>query len=86
MRGSYEVGNDYKENPDKIYYPAAYDGVVSVGALDEDGNIADYSQKWGIRNEAGNNIKIKLISGNVSESNGTSFAAAIATGKISLEN
>lgn len=29
----------------ELNYPAAYDGVVGVGALDPDGTVADYSQK-----------------------------------------
>lgn len=41
------VGNDgeisYKKG--KIYYPAGYRNVVGVGAVDEEGNAMEYSQK-----------------------------------------
>ena len=29
------AGNDYVENPDVKYYPAAYDGVIAVGSINE---------------------------------------------------
>ncbi len=31
----------------KLHYPAAYDGVIGVGAIDRDGLVADFSQKNG---------------------------------------
>jgi len=39
------AGNDYDTIPTGLAYPAAYPGVVSVGAIDESQTIADFSQR-----------------------------------------
>lgn len=38
------VGNQNKTAPERVYYPAAYDGVIGVGAADGE-QAADFSQR-----------------------------------------
>lgn len=76
------AGNDYAENPGQTYYPAAYDTVVAVGALDATGkDIAEFSQRgpWVDIFAPGEDIKIATLSGNSKTENGSSFAAARVT-------
>lgn len=76
------VGNDYKSNPGQKYYPAAYETVVAVGASDEAGERADFSQDWADVYELGVNVPIRLISGKESAGSATSYAAAKYTAKL----
>lgn len=39
------VGNDNIVDSGRIYYPAAYPTVIGIGAMDEDGIVADFSQR-----------------------------------------
>lgn len=41
------VGNDNRTAPERVYYPAAYDGVIGVGAADGTAP-ADFSQRHGV--------------------------------------
>lgn len=41
------VGNDNESNPDKVYYPAAYDSVLGVGCA-ENGKVCSFSQRHGV--------------------------------------
>jgi subtilisin family serine protease len=41
------AGNDWGEGPYPVAYPAAYDGVIAVGATDENDLIASFSQRGG---------------------------------------
>ena len=68
------VGNDgeisYKKG--KMYYPAGYENVIGVGAVDESGTVCEYSQK-------NNSVFV------TTESNeGTSFSAAKITGAATV--
>ena len=76
------VGNDYGENPGKRYYPAAYDSVVSVGALDTNGKRADFSQDWADVYRSGVDVPVSLMSGNEDTGTGTSYAAARFTAEL----
>ena len=38
-------GNDHDDYPNSIKYPARFEGVISVGAIDRTGNICNYSQR-----------------------------------------
>ena len=76
------AGNDYVENPGQVYYPAAYDTVVAVGALDAKGkDIAEFSQRgpWIDVFAPGEDIKVATLSGNSKKEDGSSFAAARVT-------
>lgn len=76
------AGNDYPESPGKRCYPAAYDGVISVGALDADGEIAGFSQRWAERYAPGVDVPVLLMSGRPSVCSGTSCAAAIVAAEL----
>ena len=76
------VGNDYELNGSLPYYPAAYDTVLAVGALNEEGTaIADFSQRgeWVDVYCIGENVTIGTLSGNTRTSDGTSYSAAKIT-------
>ena len=61
-------GDTYKA--DKIYYPVGYETVVEVGTIEEDGQIAAYSQK---------NESVFVVC-QCGEEKGTSFSTAYITG------
>lgn len=76
------AGNDYAENGAVRYYPAAYERVLAVGALNADGtDIAAFSQRgeWVDTYAVGENVKIKTLSGNTRTGEGTSYSAAEVT-------
>ena len=75
-------GNDYDSNGEVKYYPAAYDTVLAVGSLTEDGTeISAFSQRgeWVDVYAVGENVTIGTLSGNTRTSNGTSYSAAKIT-------
>ena len=81
------AGNDYRENPGQKYYPAGYDTVVAVGAL-EKGNkeIAPYSQRgaWVDFYAPGTEVTIRTLSGNTRTDSGTSYGCAYVCAKAAL--
>lgn len=77
------VGNDNEKNPKKIYYPAAYDTVIGIGALDENDKIAEFSQRHGVfATVQGKNITALSLDGTLKEFSGTSYANAYAAGIV----
>ena len=81
------AGNDYVENGSVKYYPAAYDSVLAVGALNADETeIADFSQRgnWVDIYVPGQNISVKTLSGAVKTGDGTSYAAARVSGEAAV--
>lgn len=85
------VGNDHLTKADALMYPAAYDGVIGVGAVQSDKTVADFSAQnasvfitapgyalWGLSltNDAAN--------GAYRTGNGTSYAAPEVTAAIAL--
>ena len=82
------AGNDYAENGAVRYYPAAYESVLAVGALNKDGTeIAAFSQRgeWVDVYTVGEQVEIKTLSGNTGVGDGTSYSAAKVTGQAVLE-
>ena len=81
-------GNDYDVNGAVPYYPAAYESVLAVGALDAGGTqIAAFSQRgdWVDLYEIGEDVTIRTLSGSTRTSDGTSYAAAkIAAAAVNL--
>ena len=80
------AGNDYKEKGETPYYPAAYDTVLAVGALDGEA-VADFSQRgeWVDVYAPGTDVTVLTISGNETTQTGTSCATArICAGAVAL--
>lgn len=73
------AGNDYKRNGSVIYFPAAYESVVAVGSLTQDGKaVSDFSQRgeWVDFYMIGEEVSARTLSGNGRAEKGTSFSAA----------
>lgn len=82
------AGNDYEENGAVKYYPAAYENVLAVGSLVENGDeIASFSQRgdWVDTYIVGEEIPIKTLSGNETTGDGTSYSTAKVTGMAAKE-
>ena len=78
------AGNDYASNGEFVYYPAAYETVLSVGSVNKKKKeISDFSQRgrWVDIYARGEEITIKTLSGDKRESEGTSYSAAIVTAR-----
>ena len=76
------AGNDYVENPGQVYYPAAYETVLAVGALDKTGKEpAAFTQRgaWVNCFAPGEDIAVRTISGGKSTERGSSYATARVT-------
>jgi subtilisin family serine protease len=69
-----------------LIYPACLNGVIGVGAVDSEGNVASYSQ----RNTSvdvtaqGSSMYIPVYTGGYSIRQGTSFSAPVVTGMLTL--
>lgn len=78
------VGNDNKTAADRVFYPAAYDTVIGVGAIDAEKKIAGFSQRNKSVTAVMNGVDIKVPSiknGNrYTTVSGTSYAAAALCG------
>lgn len=76
------VGNNHDDNPEVLYYPAAYPTVIGVGSVNQWGRVSAFSQ----RNETvmlvakGENIWTISPEGKALLVNGTSFATAYVSG------
>lgn len=85
------VGNEQENNPDRVYYPAAYDGVIGVGAANRD-KCASFSQHSFV-DVLAKGVNIETVTNrNAAKSeykSGTSYACAYISGvcaKIWTEN
>ncbi len=80
------AGNNKKTEPEIMYYPAAYETVIAVTAVDEEGNLASFSQGANsIISALG--VEVPVLSFgftiNPPKVSGTSYAAATVTGRVS---
>lgn len=78
------VGNDYADAGALRYYPAAYETVLAVGSVNpEETAISTFSQRgtWVDLYTCGEKITIHTLSGNIRESDGTSYSAALVTAR-----
>ena len=76
------AGNDYATDGKFKYYPAGYDTVLAVGSVNKKENaISEFSQRgeWVNIYACGEEVTIKTLSGNIRESEGTSYSAAKVT-------
>ncbi len=82
------VGNDNITEPDNIYYPAAYDSVIGVGAAGEDGLATLISQRNSTVNLLAPGANIPAVTNSNGEKpkliNGSSFSAAYVAGAAAL--
>lgn len=82
------VGNSNRSSPEEIYYPAAYETVVGVGSINEEKEVAEFSQR---------NTSVKLVAPGTAiptvpinnsakpvKVNGSSYSAAFAAGAAAL--
>lgn len=76
------VGNDYEENPGALIYPAAYECVVSVGALNSEGERAEFSQDWADEYALGVDVLYSLPSGAKDVDSATSYATAVYSASL----
>ncbi len=81
------VGNDNKNYPENIYYPAANDTVLGVSALKKNGEVASFTQ----RNNSvdicapGDRLKLSSITkGKTTFGSGTSYATAYVSGAAAV--
>lgn len=75
------AGNNQKSNPGAVYYPGGYDGVLCVGAANENGSIASYSQQNDtVDLLALGSMRVATIKGTRINAMGTSYSTAIVTG------
>ena len=82
------VGNSNRSSPKSVYYPAAYETVIGVGAADENNEAAYFSQRnFSVKLLApGTNVPTSPI-GNSSKPvkvSGSSYAAAFVSGAAAL--
>lgn len=78
------VGNAYETAPERVYYPAAYDGVIGVGAADGD-IIASFSQRLNVDLLAPGVRLDTVTNKNAAKSekkSGTSYACAYVSGSL----
>ena len=80
------AGNNKDTESDIVFYPAAYETVIAVSAVDEEGKPAFSSQEnYSFISALGINVPVLSFgfSINLPKVSGTSYAAATATGWVS---
>lgn len=80
------AGNDSSSTGKGPFFPASYPGVISVGAVEEGGELASYTDKKTPVSVVAPGVGIASDSpgGYVSDDDGTSFAAAFVSGEAAL--
>lgn len=81
------VGNDNKNYPHNVYYPAAYDTVLGVSALKRDGEVAGFSQRNYCVDVCAPGDRLKLAAatrGKTTFGSGTSYSTAFVSGAAAV--
>ncbi len=80
------AGNDGAQSGSRLYYPASYDNVISVGSIDSSGHRATHSQRNDLVNimAPGENIISTYISPSYYQGTGTSYATPQVTAAAAL--
>ena len=84
--GALVVAASGNESNSKITYPAAYDKVLSVGSVQQNGSVASYSN-YGYNLDVlatGSSILSTSYNGNLTTKTGTSMATPVVSGLASL--
>lgn len=78
------VGNDHQSAPQNIYYPATYETVIGVGALNASGEVAGFSQQNASVNIVANgeDLWVARASGKMTHVSGTSYACAFVSASV----
>lgn len=78
------AGNANLTNPDEVYYPGAYDGVICVGSVNGERQVSDFSQRGDYLDfvAPGEELPAAAMEGKTTTVTGTSFAAAYVTGMV----
>lgn len=78
------AGNTNLTTPDNVYYPGAYDGVICVGSVNQQGEVSDFSQRGEYLDfvAPGEELPAATMEGELTTVAGTSFSAAYVTGVI----
>ena len=78
------AGNANLTNPDEVYYPGAYDGVICVGSVNGERQVSDFSQRGDYLDfvAPGEELPAATMEGKTTTVTGTSFAAAYVTGMV----
>lgn len=78
------VGNDNQVAPKNLYYPAAYDTVIGVGALNESFEVAEFSQRNSSVSllASGENLWVARASGKMTYVSGTSYSCAFISATV----
>lgn len=78
------AGNANLTNPDEVYYPGAYDGVICVGSVNGERQVSDFSQRGDYLDfvAPGEELPAATMEGKTITVTGTSFAAAYVTGMV----
>lgn len=86
VKGALVVGAAGNDNSNRMFYPAAFDGVLSVGALDWQNHRAFFSNYgyWVEIMAPGNEMMSTVLEGKYSKNSGTSMAAPVVSGVAAL--
>lgn len=78
------VASSGNDSSDTVYYPASYDGVLKIGAINESGTLANFSTKGEDVDFAAPGVNIYTATRNSGYKNvsGTSFAAPLVAAVI----
>jgi hypothetical protein len=78
------AGNSQATQPGVIFYPGGYESVVCVGASNEDGTIASFSQQNAAVDLLAQGVGLRMasVTGSAVKGDGTSYSAGLVSGAL----